>query len=118
MLTEQRREQFTTEVEQVKLKGDQSKGDARARITGIVFMVVGVIGAFLCYNASLNMDDLRDVGSYQTLAVAMTALTVAGAALYLAGAVAKVLRLWLLRQLMDNQTQTDRIAAALADRRL
>jgi hypothetical protein len=118
VLTEQRRDQFKTEVEQVKLKGEGPATDGRVRIAGVVLMVVGVIGAFLAYNVSLSQDDLRDIGSSQTLALAFVALTVVGAALYLAASVARVLRLWLLRQLMDGQAQADQISAAIADRRL
>jgi hypothetical protein len=117
VLTEQRRDQFKTEVEQVKLKGD-SASDGRNRVIGLVLMVVGVVGAFLSYNISLSYDDLRDTGSAQVLALAFVALTVAGAAVFLAASVTRVLRLWLLRQLMDGQANADRITAALADRRI
>ena len=117
MLTEQRRNQFKTEVEQVKLKGDSASSDGRSRVIGVLLMVVGVIGAFLSYNISLSQSDLRDTGSSQVLALAFVALTVAGAAVYIAASVARVLRLWLLRQLMDGQAQADQITAALAERR-
>ena len=118
MLTEQRREQFKAEVEQVKLKGDSASSDGRTRVIGLLLMVVGVVGAFLSYNVSLSYDDLRDTGSAQVLAVAFLALTVTGAAVYLAASIARVLRLWLLRQLMDGQAQADQISAALAGRTL
>lgn len=117
MLTEQRQEKFKTEVEQVKLKGDSAATDGRTRVIGLIVMVVGVVGAFLSYNISLSYDDLRDTGSAQVLALAFLALTVTGAAVFLAASVARVLRLWLLRQLMDGQAQADQITAALAERR-
>lgn len=117
MLTEQRRDQFKAEVEQVKLKGDSASSDGRTKVIGLVLMVVGVVGAFLAYNVSLSQDDLRDTTSSQILATAFLALTVVGAAVYVAAAVARVLRLWLLRQLMDGQAHADQITAALADRR-
>ena len=43
-------------------------------------------------------------------------MVVVGAAMYVATAVSKVLRLWLLRQLVESQSQADQIAAALRDR--
>ncbi len=118
MLTEQRRDKFKAEVEQVKVKGDSAGSDGRTRAIGLVLMIAGVIGAFLSYNVSLSYDDLRDTGSAQVLALAFVALTVTGAAVYLAASIARVLRLWLLRQLMDGQAHADQITAALADRRL
>ena len=116
MLTEERREQFKAEVEQVKLKGDSANSDGRTRLIGVLLMAVGVVGAFLAYNVTLSQDDLRDIASTQVLALAFVALTVLGSALFLAASVARVLRLWLLRQLMDSQAHTDQITAALADR--
>jgi hypothetical protein len=41
---------------------------------------------------------------------------VVGAALFLAASVAKVLRLWLVRQLLEGQAQTDQISQALSTR--
>ncbi|WP_030175343.1 hypothetical protein [Spirillospora albida] len=101
MLTEDRREKFKDDVANQKLKTDGSKHDGLIRIIGVLLMVVGVAGAFVAYNGSLTQDDLRDIGSFQILAVGFLALTVLGGALYLAAAVTRVLRLWLLRQLAE-----------------
>ncbi|MFI0479104.1 hypothetical protein [Actinomadura sp. 9N215] len=116
MLTEERRRQFKDDVARQKLKTDRARYDGVLRIAGALAMVVGVVGVFVAYNVSLTKDDLRDVGSLQTLAVGFLAVTVLGAALYLAAAVTRVLRLWLLRQLAESQAHTDQIAEAL-DRR-
>ncbi|HLV73603.1 hypothetical protein FHX41_4681 [Actinomadura hallensis] len=116
MLTEERRQQFKDDVAGQRLKVDQSRFDGVQRVIGIVAMVVGVAGVFVAYNVSLAQDDMRDVGSLQTLALGFVAVTVLGAALYLAAAVTRVLRLWLLRQLVEQQAQADRIAEALESR--
>ncbi|MBM4532701.1 hypothetical protein GS563_28885 [Rhodococcus hoagii] len=114
-LADERRAQFKSDVDDLKLKTGQSRGDgAAARIAGIALMVVGVVAAFVVYISSLTQSDLRDIASYQILATAFLALTVIGGALYLAGAIARVLRLWLLRQLHEGQAQADQIAAALS----
>ena len=97
-LADERRAQFKSDVDDLKLKTGQSRGDGAARIAGIALMVVGVVAAFVVYISSLTQSDLRDIASYQILATAFLALTVIGGALYLAGAIARVLRLWLLRQ--------------------
>lgn len=112
-LAEDRREQFKKDVSELKVKNGQSAGDGKARIAGLVLMVVGAVSAFIVYLSSLSQSDLRNIASYQILATALLAVTVIGAALYLAGAVARVLRLWLLRQLYEGQAQADQIAEAL-----
>ncbi|MFC9787271.1 hypothetical protein [Rhodococcus sp. NPDC127528] len=113
VVAEERREQFKKDVAEMKLKGGRSAGDGRARIVGLVLMIAGTLVSFVLYFASLTQSDLRDIASYQVLATAFLALTVLGGAVYLAGAVARVLRLWLLRQLMESQAQADQITAAL-----
>ncbi|MGF7119826.1 MULTISPECIES: hypothetical protein [unclassified Rhodococcus (in: high G+C Gram-positive bacteria)] len=113
-LADERRAQFKTDVADLELKTGQSRGDSVARVSGLVLMVVGAVAAFVVYVSSLTQNDLRDIASYQILATAFLAVTVIGAALYLAGAIAKVLRLWLLRQLHEGQAQADQIAAALS----
>jgi energy-converting hydrogenase Eha subunit E len=112
----ERQAAFAAAVSERKLKADGAGRDKVVRILGIVLMVVGVVGAFLAYNNSLNQDDLRDVTSSQIMAVAFVSVTVVGAALYVAGAVARVLRLWLLRQLVDNQDRMDQLTEALRER--
>ncbi|MFF0815837.1 hypothetical protein ACFYVR_11915 [Rhodococcus sp. NPDC003318] len=115
-LTQDRRDQFTKDVSDLKLKTDTGGADGRVRIAGLVLMVVGAVAAFVVYFASLSLADLRNIASYQILATALLALTVIGTALYLAGAVARVLRLWLLRQLYESHEQAERIAGAVRGR--
>ena len=76
-------------------------------------MVVGAVGAFVAYQVSLDQSDSRDVQSSTILAIAMLALVVVGAALFVRYSLARFLRLWLLRQLYEGQANTDRLVEAL-----
>ena len=107
---------FAAAVSESKLSAPNATADKLGRTLGIVFMALGVIGAFVAYNSSRSLDDSRDIASSQILALVFLTLTVVGAALYLAGSIAKVLRLWLLRQLVESQDRTDQIAEALKGR--
>jgi len=113
MLIEKRREQFSADVKDLKLKSRGARCDGLWRGIGVLLMLVGVIAAFLVYEVSLSKSDYRDIASQQVLATAFVALTVLGAALYLAGAIASVLRLWLLRQLYESQQQAEQLAEAV-----
>jgi hypothetical protein len=116
MLTEERRAEFHQQVADHRLKADRSKSDRPVRIIGILLMIGGIAGAFVSYNASLAQSDTRDITSSLILAVMCVGLVVAGAALYVASAVTRVLRLWLLRQLVEGQAHVDQITAALRER--
>src|SRR5687767_14604099 len=108
-----RADAFNAAVADRKLKGAGSGADRTLRVLGVLLLVLGVAGTFLAYNNSLNVDDTRDIASNQILAVAFLAITMVGVALYVVGGVAAVLRLWLLRQLVESQARADQIAEAL-----
>ncbi|MDO1479145.1 hypothetical protein [Rhodococcus ruber] len=116
-LTEERRAKFRKDAAELKLDAGSAKGDGPARIGGLVLMIGGAVAAFVVYFASLTQADLRNIASYQILATALLIVAILGAALYVAGAIARVLRLWLLRQLYESQAHTEQIAAALETRR-
>ena len=96
-----------------------SKGAARDGLwqtVGAIAMAAGVVLAFVAYQLSLGKDDPRDIDSLQILAVAMLALAVVGAAVFLRYSLARFLRFWLLRQLYEGQAHIDQVVAAMGDR--
>lgn len=116
MLAEERREQFKADVAALKTKSRGMPHDGVWRIVGALVMVGSVVAAFLVYEASRSTSDYRDIASQQILAIALLVLAVLGAAVYLASALAGVLRLWLLRQLYQGQQQADQLAEAVRER--
>ncbi|MBJ7355940.1 hypothetical protein [Nocardioides sp.] len=107
---------FTAAVSERKLKADGASGDRVARILGIVLIVVGVLVTVLAWQNSRSLDDARDIQSNEILAVVGLAVTVVGTGLYVVGALARVLRLWLLRQLVESQDRADQLTEALRGR--
>jgi hypothetical protein len=100
-----------------ELNVGKSEGrDGLYQALGAVAMGVGVVVAFAAYQLSLGKDDTRDIESLQVLAVAMLALAVVGAAVFLRYSLARFLRFWLLRQLYEGQSHIDQVVAALGDR--
>jgi hypothetical protein len=116
MLAEERRDQFKADVAQMKLKTGTSRFDTLMMGVGGVAMLVGVVAAFLLYETSLSASDPRNIASKEVAAVAFLAVTVIGAALFLTGAIARVLRVWLLRQLFEAQAHVDQLSAAVRER--
>ena len=116
MLAEDRREQFKADVAQMKLKTGTSRRDVAFQVVGGVVMLVGAVAAFIIYEASLSKKSQLDIGSEQILAIAFVAVTLIGVALFVVGSIARVLRLWLLRQLYEGQAHVDQLAAAIRDR--
>ena len=83
---------------------------------GAVVMAAGVVLAFVAYQLSLGKDDSRDIQSLQILALAMLALSIAGAAVFVRYSLARFLRFWLLRQLYEGQAHIDQVVEAIAGR--
>jgi hypothetical protein len=117
MSTNARIDQFRSDVSEMKLRTGTAGRDTAWTVVGAVLMAVGVIGAFIVYQASLNQDDQRDVESGVILAVTLLGVAVAGAALFVRYSIARFLRLWLLRQLYEGQANTDRLVEAIRDGR-
>jgi hypothetical protein len=110
-----RSETFTTAVAEKKLKTGSGSRDGAVRAGGLVAMIVGVVGAFVAYQLSLGYEDTRDSVSAQILATAFLALAVLGVGLYVAGALSQLMRLWLLRQVVESQERHDELVAALRE---
>ena len=110
----------TTELEKAvaghRLAGASSSGDRPVLLTGAVLMAAGVVGAFVQYNVTLSQDDPRDIASTQVLVLAFLGLVLVGAALFVAGWVGRVLRLWLLRQVAESEARSAELIAALRGR--
>src|SRR5262245_58759101 len=117
-------DQFKADMADMKLKTGGASKDGPLQILGVVLMVAGIVVSFVAYRASLNVEisktgsnaDLLDANSYTNLAITGIGITVAGAALYLRCALAKFLRFWLLRQIMENQKQLDTVVETFRGR--
>jgi uncharacterized membrane protein YcjF (UPF0283 family) len=113
MLAEQQREQFKKDVAAMKLKTGASKYDGPIRVLGIILMLVGVVAAFIIYEASLSQKDARNIASQQILAIAFLGVTLIGVGLFVVASLARLLRLWLLRQLYEGQAHVDQLASVV-----
>ncbi|MCU1461241.1 MAG: putative integral rane protein [Acidimicrobiales bacterium] len=116
MLADERREQFKADVASMKLKTGTSRRDSVLLVVGAILMIVGAVGAFVVYQASLTQKNQLDVGSEQILAIAFLAVAVIGSGLFAVGSLARVLRFWLLRQLYEAQAHVDQLAEAIRPR--
>ncbi len=114
-VVDERREQFKKDVAALGLDtGKTGPPRGTGRIVGLALMIVGAVAAFVVYIASLTLSDLRDLASYQLLSLGFVAVTLIGAAVYIAAVVSRVLSLWLVRQLLESSAQAERITEALA----
>ena len=108
-------ERLKTDAAELKVGGGAGR-DGLYQAAGAVAMGVGVAVALLAYSMSLGKDDSRDIQSLQILAIAMLALAIVGAAVFVRYSLARFLRFWLLRQLYEGQAHIDQVVTALGDR--
>ena len=106
-------ERLRAEAAELNVGSTSASRDGVYQAAGGVAMAVGVLVALLAYWTSLGKSDPRDISSLGILAVAMLALAVLGAAVFLRYSLARFLRFWLLRQLYEGQAQVDRLVAGL-----
>ena len=109
-----RAEQFKTEIAGLRLKTGRARVENLLQILGVVLMVAGIVIALVAYSASLNVTatpgsnvDVLDSNSYLPLAIAGLAISVTGGFLFLRYSLAKFLRFWLLRQSYEQRAAID-----------
>ncbi len=107
-------EQFKSDVADMRSKGGRAGREMRWELVGIALMAIAAVAAFVAYEASRSQSDPRNIESGIILAIAMLVLAVIGAAVFLRYSIARFLRFWLLRQMYEGQTNTDRMVDAAA----
>ena len=114
-MTDNRIDQFKSDVADLKVKTNRGRRDSTLQILGLVLMIVGVVVAFIVYQSSTNEGDARNIQSETILAITMLGLSVIGAAVYIVAALARFFRLWLLRQVYEGQENVARVLAAVRE---
>ena len=114
--TNERMERFKAEAADLQLRAGNPNREKLWIGAGLAMMAVGIVVALLAYQSSLSADDSRDIQSFTILAIAMLGVVVVGAAVFLRYALARFLRLWLLRQLYEGQAHLDRVVEAIERR--
>ena len=114
--TNERIERFKTEAAGLNLKVGNPNRERLLQWGGVGLMVLAVVVALIGYQVSLTSDDARDIQSYIVLAVAMVAVAVIGAVVFLRYSLGRFLRLWLLRQLYEGQSHIDQVVEAVERR--
>lgn len=113
MATEEKIDEFRAKVGELRLRPGGQRRDTVLLVVGALLMVGGLVAALITYEASLHQSSALNIGSEQILAISMLALTVIGAALFGFAAMARFLRIWLLRQLYEGQAHVDDLVERL-----
>jgi hypothetical protein len=116
LMDNERIERFKADAAELQLKAGRPERERWWLAAGVVLMVAGIAVALVTYEISLGRDDPRDLQSDIVLVIAMLGVVVLGAAVFVRYAIARFLRLWLLRQLYEGEANTDRIVDALRSR--
>jgi len=106
-------ERLRAEAAELKVGKETASRDGLYQVAGAVAMGVGAAVALTAYWTSLGKSDSRDIDSLMILAIAMLALAVVGAAVFLRYSLARFLRFWLLRQLYEGQAHLDQLVASI-----
>jgi uncharacterized membrane protein YidH (DUF202 family) len=102
-------EEFAAELDKAHV-AKQSSGprDKAIQVLGLVLAIAGIAVAVLCYTQATGFSDLRDQVQVGILAIAGLGMVVLGTGLYVASALSRFLRLWLLRLVYEQRERGPR----------
>ena len=112
MSSDDRVERFEREIAQLRLRTAAGSAERYGGVLGLLMMAVGIgiaIGA--AFKAGTKQDS-RDLEELIILNLAMLALVVAGAALFLWRVLSQFWRFWMLRQTFEHQRHIDQLVGA------
>ena len=108
-MSDGRVQQFRADIAEMRIKGPVTRRDAFGLRLGVGLVVVGVAMTILSSLSSrattIDLNQRDDI----VTALAGTAATVVGGALFLRYSLGKFLRFWLSRLIYEQRAQTDRL---------
>jgi ABC-type sulfate transport system permease component len=102
-------EQFTADLANLRITDPSTARDQLAVRAGLVGLAIGVVLPVVAYGMSHSTTNALAQRDALVLAIIGLSFAVAGAALFLKGALAGFLRFWLVRDLHERRAQTDRL---------
>jgi hypothetical protein len=114
--TDERVEQFRTEVAALGLSDPATRRDRSLLRVGALMLMVGPALAIIAYFSSHVAVNSAEQSDAQVVALIGLTLAVAGGALFVRYSLAHFLRFWLARLSFEQSSNTDRIIESLADK--
>ncbi|HLT17800.1 MAG TPA: hypothetical protein VK007_13955 [Acidimicrobiales bacterium] len=105
-------EQLKADLAELKVDDPAAGADRLATRLGLLGLAAGIILAVVAYAMSHGTDNPLSQRDALVLALIGVTVSIAGAALYLKGALSGFLRFWLVRDLHERRIQTDRLLDA------
>jgi type III secretory pathway component EscS len=113
MTSNDRIEQFKSDVEELQLKtGTGGAEKVAGRISGLLMVAAVVVGVG-SYVQATKADDVRDQNELIVLGLVCVVLAIIGAALFVATKLVRFWRFWMLRQMYEHQTHIDQLVERL-----
>ncbi|HEY4333085.1 MAG TPA: hypothetical protein VGM78_10970 [Ilumatobacteraceae bacterium] len=117
MTTDDRIEQFKTQIAELQVKTTGRASTERATsILGIVLMVAAIVVGIGSYVQSGKEVDPRDQTDLVILCLTCITVALVGAALWIRTAVVRFWRFWMLRSLYEGQAHIDEVVKAIKER--
>ncbi len=111
--SDDRIEQFTSEIADMHLSGSSGGRDRMLLRLGAAAMLIGVIVSIVAYLISHGTTNALQQRDALVIAVIGLTLAVVGAALFLRYSMAQFLRFWMARLSWEQSTSTERLAEVL-----
>jgi hypothetical protein len=110
--TNERIERFKADAAEAGFTAGRANRDTQLQGLGLALMVIGVAVGLLLGLSSQSTADSRDILTNLIFAISMLGVTVLGLGIFLRYSLGKFLRVWLLRQIYEGQSNVAQVLEA------
>ena len=111
--TSSRLEEFEADIRRLGVKGGEAEPERRLAILGVLVAVAGFVVAAVALNTVRGADSDLAQGDGLALVILGVGMALVGTVVWARYSLSRYLRYWLVREIFEARTQTDRIVEAI-----
>lgn len=108
-----RLQEFEQEIRKLRVKGGNAEPERKLVILGVLAVIAGFVVAIIGLNMVRGAESALDQGDGLAQTILGIGIAVVGAVLWARYSLSRYLRYWLVREIFEQRSSTDRIVDAI-----
>jgi hypothetical protein len=108
-----RLQEFESEIRKLRVKGGAAEPERRLVVVGVLATVIGLVVAFIGLSGVRSAETALEQGDGLAQTIIGIGVAIVGAVVWARYSLSRYLRYWLVRDLYEARSQTDRMVEAI-----